>query len=429
MKRTNLTRLIISLVLLISLMPIPAALAASPVHTVHAAANITHNNATISTRITNPGSPAITQCGFQLGLKSNELTTKKYDTVKSQKWSYVDASFSMSKYGVTLKANTTYYYRFYLISGGKTSYGPVKSFKTLPEPTVQAPVFTVHTPASITQTNATISAKITNPGSPAITQCGFMMGTSSTNLSTKKYDTVQSQKWSYVDTSFSMSKYGVTLKADTTYYYQFYLISGGKTHLGPVKSFKTLPAGTTVYKPITSLSVRRIVQPKGDPYGSCYLSSIATVYAYGKGTVDKVNYRTGGADIAQTASKVYKDFKAKNGGTYVYDSTMNYYGLKKTSFSLTAVYEALKAGKPVAMYNGIHASVIIGYKGNGNTLKAEDFIVMEIKQDGCWTNSANEFKTYSNNPQTSGQWKSCYVSLSSWIAYMNNTTPFYMITY
>lgn len=299
-----------------------------------------------------------------------------------------------------------------------------------------SPVFTVNAVSGITDSDAKISAKITNPNKTVMTECGFLFGTSPAKLTIKKYDTLAKVTWNYVEASYLMSKYSVKLTPNTTYYYQFYLITGGKTYSGPVKSFKTTPVVVNTYKPVSSLGVRRIVQPHTDTTGSCYLASIASVYAYGKGTYDGVNYKVGGADIAQTQSKIYQEFYKKNNGTWVTDATITAYGMKKQAFSLPNVYAALKAGKPVAIFNGVHASVIVGYKGNSGTLSTADFIVMEIKKEWSskssrylWTNSTSEFNAYANKPQASGELKSCYVTLSSWISYMNNRTPMYMVTY
>ena len=389
--------------------------ASAPVYTIKSVTNLTHNNAKISARITNPAKTTITKVGFQMGTAKNKLTINKYDSVK-MKTSYVDASYLMSKYKVTLKANTTYYYRFYMVTGGKTTYSAVNSFKTSP---VQTPKFTVNKVTGVTYNNATISARITNPAKTTITKVGFQMGTSKSNLTINKYDSV-SLKTSYVDASYLMSKYKVTLAAGKTYYYKFYMVTGGKTYYSTLNSFVTPEYNVATYPQIKSLSVSRIEQQEKN---SCYISSFATAYAYiNKGSA----YRVGGNDIAQTDA-VYKEIRSYNGGVSMQDKTLTKYGFKKTSYNLETIYNSLKSGKPVVVYynNGKgygHASVIIGYNGSTTKLEESGFIVMEINQDdtyGSWKNSKTLFSKHSNTPH-SNIYTSCYLQLNKWCEYVNN---------
>lgn len=89
--------------------------------------------------------------------------------------------------------------------------------------------------------------------------------------------------------------------------------------------------------------------------------------------------------------------------TYVYDSTVTKLGLKKQSYNLQTIYNSLKAGKPVVVYTGKHASIVIGYTGNNKTsLSIADFVIMEIKggyystyyktyvDKGYWDNSSEK---------------------------------------
>lgn len=397
----------------------------SPVFTVNNVTGLTHNNAKISARITNPNKQNIKEVGFELGTASNKLTPKGFDKV-NKAYIYVDASYLMSKYKVNLNANTTYYYRFYIIIGQKKYYSSVKSFKTLPD----VPAISNKSISELTYNNATINGALTNPKNDTINKIGFQLGTSKDKLNTNKYYNFN-KKCTSKALSFNMSSYKVTLKANTTYYYKMYVTSGNKTYYGSVQSFKTSPV--VKYSPIKSLSISRIYQPKNDKSG-CYLSSIATVYGYKVGTYSNVDYRVGGKDISQTSSALYKAFHKKNGGTWVLPDTISYYGLKKQKYDLTSVYNSLKAGKPVAIHAKVnearqHASVVIGYKGNSNTLEESDFVVMEIKYDErCWKNSTNNYNKYANSPQKSTDWDSCYVTLDSWIKFVG-TTPQNMVTY
>lgn len=406
----------------------------NPVFTINSVSGVTYNNAKVSARITNPNKTKITKAGFQIGLANNKLTlADKYDNIPSnlQYGSYIDVSYQMSKYKVTLKANTTYYYRFYIVTGGKTHYSSVANFKTKSD----SPSISYKSVSGLTYNNATINGTMSNPKNITINKIGFQLGTSKDKLSINKYYNFNNKGTSKA-LSFKMSSYKVTLKANTTYYYKMYVTSGSKTYYGSVQSFKT--SQYAKYTPIKSLSVSRIVQPANDNKGSCYLSSIATLYGYKVGKYSGVDYRVGGKDVSQTSSALYKAFLKKNGGTYVYNSTVSYYGLKKQNYSLTNVYNSLKAGKPVVVYSGNHASIIIGYKGNSSTLKNSDFIIMEIKDGyiyngklydkGYWDNSSSIYNSYANKPSNSYfQSKSCYVTLDCWTS--KNGAPTVMVTY
>ena len=89
---------------------------------------------------------------------------------------------------------------------------------------------------NITQTDATVRFKINLSGVP--TSGGFYFGTTSTNLSLVKSETYSS---TVTEVFFNLNKYGKTLTANTTYYYQMYYVYQGVTYKTTVHSFTTLP--------------------------------------------------------------------------------------------------------------------------------------------------------------------------------------------
>ncbi len=96
--------------------------------------NIAKNSATINSTV----SPMayVTELGFYLGTAQNSMTK------------YTDSSFSggnvitmwydlgTGKWTSALAAGTRYYYKFYMVSGGKTYESPVDSFVTQPNPVI-----------------------------------------------------------------------------------------------------------------------------------------------------------------------------------------------------------------------------------------------------------------------------------------------------
>ena len=188
------------------------------------------------------------------------------------------------------------------------------------------------------------------------------------------------------------------------------------------------------YSPQGPLRVGRVLQkgPAGNN-GDCHYCSIATVEAYALGSYNGVTY-TYGNDYLWKDDPVWNLVSQKG-----IDDVQNYPVPLKRAYSLSLdqllqlAYEKLQDGSPIAIWaQGInqepgwgHASVIISYNGNGSTLKASDFTIMEIKlsssQDGTgwWKNSPAYFEQYAAAPQIdsySGSLMTCYVTLDSWIA-------------
>lgn len=379
----------------------------SPVFTVNSVTELTYNNAKISARITNPNKTNISKVGFQLGTASNKLTTDKYDNV-NKAYNYVDASFLMSKYKVTLNANTTYYYRFYIVTGGKTDYSSVKSFKTKPV-SVKNSVFTINNVSGVTYNNAQISARITNPNKTKITKTGFQIGLANNKLTlADKYDNIPSnlQYGSYIDISYQMSKYKVTLKANTTYYYRFYIVTGGKAYYSDVKSFKTKTDTPTIsYKSVSGLT-----------YNNATING--TMSNPKNITINKIGFQLGTASNKLTTNKYYNFnnkgtskelvFKMSSYKVTLNANTTYYYRMYVTSGSNT-YYGSVQSFKtpPYAKYTPIKSlsisrieqseanscylssvATVYGYMKKGNTYRkagvdyqqAKDAVYKEVKK-------------------------------------------------
>lgn len=194
------------------------------------------------------------------------------------------------------------------------------------------------------------------------------------------------------------------------------------------------------YPKIPALQISRVRQPSNDDIGLCYWASLATVQGYCLGTYTyggvTTNYRKAGTDYVYTdrADAITKLFKDKANG-YAHDTynlqtmcpvkmTLVTKDIGKNAYTYNLIYQQLSQGKPVIIYTGTHASVIIGYNGSSTTLDPAGFTVMEIKRDGnWWKNSANYYNKYANKPQkdtNKGTDPGCYVTLSSWIEYCGN---------
>lgn len=208
------------------------------------------------------------------------------------------------------------------------------------------------------------------------------------------------------------------------------------------------------YSSVGPIPVPRIAQREkavGGPGNDCYVCSLASVQAY---YVGASNYSYGGytrsygkfGDYVWSTDPLWREIYALNGNSYwiagttcgnlPYPMTGGSYSV---SNALSVIYAQLQRGNPVTVHacidpdNGpMHASVIIGYKGNGaSTLKTSDFIVMEIAQwnSNSYTGSINNqtlFNTCMTNPISAttasaavAAWKksnsTCYYTLQAWL--------------
>lgn len=210
-------------------------------------------------------------------------------------------------------------------------------------------------------------------------------------------------------------------------------------------------ASAATYAKIPALQISRVYQPHNDENGLCYWASMATVQGYCLGSYTyggvTTNYRVPGQDYnylsrGDAITKMFKD--SANGVANNYDNLTKYYpvkmtrvtdGIGKNAATYQSIYNQLALGKPVIVYTGTHASVVIGYSGSSTSLDPAGFTVMEIKKDVAntssgywWVNSANYYNKHANSPQTDAKtlsvngtnYMSCYVNLKSWIEYCGN---------
>ena len=218
--------------------------AASPTWKLNTPTDVTDTNAKISSKVTFPSQITCTEGGFYIGTSQSNLKKNSYpDKGISIKSTYITSSFLMSKYKETLKPNTTYYYKIYVIASGTMYTSPVGSFKT-----TSGPTWKLNNVTNISTTDAKISSRVDFPQARTLTEGGFYLGTSQSNLKKNAYpDKGLSIKSSYIESSFLMSKYKETLTPNTTYYYKIYVVMNGTTYTSQVGSFKTIPTQTGKY--------------------------------------------------------------------------------------------------------------------------------------------------------------------------------------
>lgn len=100
--------------------------------------------------------------------------------------------------------------------------------------------------SNVTSSDAKISASFKN-GSRTISSHGFVIGKKSDLSDGKK---VTSGGGTAIGVGFILSEKGITLSADTTYYYQIFIVENGITKKSVIKSFRTAEDVSSILKDI-----------------------------------------------------------------------------------------------------------------------------------------------------------------------------------
>ncbi len=188
--------------------------------------NITSNSALIVGSI-EPRGVKITEAGIC-------IATTSTPTVDNGKVMLLQGGGTISTVLKDLKAETTYYLRFYAIVDGKVRYGNQTVFETLPAVTISAPTFT-----DITAHSATVKGTISANGS-SLTETGIVYSKTSMPTVADTKVAVSSEKISY-----SLME----LEASTTYYVRVYVIIGDKIYYGEQAELVTCDELITHFEP------------------------------------------------------------------------------------------------------------------------------------------------------------------------------------
>lgn len=133
-----------------------------------------------------------------------------------------------------LSANTTYYFRAYVISNGVVSYGNVLTFKTNP---VVLPTLSTDGSSIVTDLIRNLNGTILTKGSYDITEYGMCWSFSNSTPTTSDSKGSKSGNPATFPSRFSIEASG--LQGSRTYYYRSYVISNGVTTYGSVLNFST----------------------------------------------------------------------------------------------------------------------------------------------------------------------------------------------
>ena len=189
--------------------------------------NVTATTATITCNFSSASSASALQLG--VFYSTERSTIDNYQGVLS-----LSTSVSGSSYQVelsNLNSNTIYYYRAYMVSGGKTYYGSVNSFTTS-----QGGLVTTGDATDITYWSATVTCSIKNTFFTNYKQLGVRYAESKDALENGY------SQWEATST-LTNNTFTVTLTnlaEQTTYYYQARVTYQNTEYYGEIKSFTTL---------------------------------------------------------------------------------------------------------------------------------------------------------------------------------------------
>ena len=208
------------------------------------AENITSSNAEIYATF---NYQAIDSAGFYFGKSSSSLTkiSKNLNGGTDGAGTFEKIYYPLNKWYGTLSPSTTYYYKLYVIKGGKEYTTQVKSFTTKAAASSSKISFTSVGVDSITETNANIYAKFDYQ---QIDSSGFYIGLSTSSLKkvSKNLDGKPDGAGKFNSINYPLNKWYGKLTPNTTYYYKLYVVKDGKECTTDVKSFTTKNATLTI---------------------------------------------------------------------------------------------------------------------------------------------------------------------------------------
>ena len=163
-----------------------------------------------------------------------------YGSTTNETGSFGTGTYSLPITGLT--ANTTYYYRAYVLNTAGYSYGDEIQFSTLDE----LPDLNTSAPSNIQTRTVTGNGEITNTGGLSIDERGFVWDTSAQSdpgnvaPGSSGYGSTTNETGTFGTGTFSLSI--SNLSPNTTYYYRSYAHNSQGYGYGPEVSFTTLNA-------------------------------------------------------------------------------------------------------------------------------------------------------------------------------------------
>jgi hypothetical protein len=198
--------------------------------------DITASGATVSGNVISDGGAAVTERGFVYSTSVNPAIGGAGVTQAAS--GDGTGTFTANISGLTV--NTTYHVRAYATNSDGTAYGADVTFATLtggnPVPDDSPPTVATNTVTNITASGATVSGNVTSDGGAAVTERGFVYGTS-VNPAIGGAGVTQAASGDGTGT-FTANISGLT--ASTTYHLRAYATNSEGTSYGSDVPFTTL---------------------------------------------------------------------------------------------------------------------------------------------------------------------------------------------
>jgi phosphodiesterase/alkaline phosphatase D-like protein len=207
----------------------------SPTVTTGAASAVTQTVATLNATV-NPNGANVTSCKLEYGKTEAYGSSVPCSPSPGSGTVAVAVSGAIEK----LAPDTTYHFRVSATGAGGISRGTDVSFKTLPDP----PTVKTESPSAVTQTMATLNAKV-NPHGGEVTSCKLEYGKTETYGSSAPCSPSPGGGTSAVAVAATV----LSLEANTTYHFRVSASNAGGKSVGGDQSFTTLP------KPVVALSL------------------------------------------------------------------------------------------------------------------------------------------------------------------------------
>lgn len=228
-------------------------------------ANITENNAKLSAKVLN-NYQKVTEVGCYLGKSQNNLNYKASDKVNiADVYTNVWYENIPSEFGMTLEPGMTYYYQFYAVVNGQTYTGSIGQFTTKKAEEKKPEVtFSNLIASNITQTDATLTAKVDNKSNSQITEIGCSLGVDEKANQWRTSSSQVGKGTNTIEFNLRQNFTKASILPGQTYYYRFYAVVNGKTVESDTKSFQLLSPEEALDKYFKALAKAVVEDKVGD---------------------------------------------------------------------------------------------------------------------------------------------------------------------
>jgi len=190
------------------------------------------NSAKLQGIVETKGSYDISEYGICWSSRNSVPTTADSKSSKTNNLTVFPTIFSEDANNLT--ANTTYYFRAFVVSNGVTTYGSVLTFKTNP---VVLPTLSTDGQTLVNDLVRNLNGTLLTKGSYDITEYGMCWSFANLTPTTADSKGSNAENPTSFPARFTIEANG--LQGSRTYYYRSYVISNGVTTYGSVLNFNT----------------------------------------------------------------------------------------------------------------------------------------------------------------------------------------------